>query len=322
MCCLALISTSLFTGCSGKNNNTTGGNVTFKLSDNQPEDYVTVKADKEFARIVKEKTNGRIKIEVYPGGQLGDEKSVIEQLQFGGIDAIRVGIGPLTGFNKEIGVLILPYIYRDTNHMFKVLDGPIGDKMFKSLENNKIVGLCWFDSGARNFYNTKKDVKTPDDLKGLKIRVQESPLMMNLVKVLGASPTPMAYGEVYSALQSGVIDGAENNWPSYLTTNQYEIAKHITVDEHSRIPEMIAFSKMSMDKLSADDQKILRDAAKEAAKYERTEWIKTENDAKQKIIEKGVTITKVDDIKAFQDKVKPLYSEFNKETVDSIINTK
>ena len=219
--------------------------VTLRMSDNQPEGYPTILGDKAFAAEVEKNTNGRIKIKVFSGSQLGDEKSAIEQVQFGAIDAIRIGAAPLAEFNKQIGVLILPYLYKDKDQMFRVLEGPVGEKIFASLAaDSKIVGLSWVDSGARNFYNTKKDVKTPADLKGLKIRVQESKPMMDMVKYLGASPTPMAYGDVYSALQTGVVDGAENNWPSYLSSNHYQVAKHITIDEHTRVPEMIAFSKM------------------------------------------------------------------------------
>lgn len=335
-CCI--LSLSIFSGCGNSNsapktNNASnaGGSaqttapITLRLSDNQPDDYVTVRADKKFAQDVETKTNGRIKVQVYSGGQLGDEKSVIEQVQFGAIDAVRIGVGPLAEFNKTIGALALPYLYTDKDQMFRVLDGPIGDKIFKDLsDNSKMVGLCWLDSGARNFYNTKKDIKTPDDLKGLKIRVQESKIMMDLIKDLGASPTPMAYGEVYSGLQTGVIDGAENNWPSYLSANHYEVAKHITIDEHNRLPEMIAISKSTWAKVSQADQKVMSDCAKDAATYERAEWLKDEQAAMNAVIAKGAIVTKLTDNKAFQTKVKPMYDEHPewKDLINQIINTK
>jgi len=307
---------------------TTTKAVTLRMSDNQPEGYPTIIGDQAFAKEVEAKTNGRIKIKVFSGSQLGDEKSAIEQVQFGGIDAIRIGAAPLAEFNKQIGVLILPYLYKDKDQMFRVLEGPVGEKIFASLAaDSKIVGLSWVDSGARNFYNTKKEVKTPADLKGLKIRVQESKPMMDMVKDLGASPTPMAYGDVYSALQTGVVDGAENNWPSFLSSNHYQVAKHITIDEHTRVPEMIAFSKISWDKISADDQKIVKAAAIVGATVERAEWIKQSDAAQATIVSKGgVTITKLDDAaKAeFQAAVKPMYAAHPewKEIIDAIIATK
>lgn len=300
--------------------------VTLRMSDNQPEGYPTIIGDKAFAAEVEKTTNGRIKIQVFSGSQLGDEKSAIEQLQFGAIDAIRIGAAPLAEFNKQIGVLILPYLYKDKDQMFRVLEGPVGEKIFASLAaDSKIVGLSWVDSGARNFYNTKKDVKTPADLKGLKIRVQESKPMMDMVKSLGASPTPMAYGDVYSALQTGVVDGAENNWPSYLSSNHYQVAKHITIDEHTRVPEMIALSKISWDKISPEDQKLVKAAAVVGAKVEREEWLKQSEAAQATIVSKGgVTITKLDSNQAFQDAVKHMYDEHTewKDLIKEILATK
>lgn len=331
-----LLTVSVLSGCGSKTSNTkvagdtTGSKeivpITLRLSDNQPEGYPTILGDKAFAAEVEKNTNGRIKIEVYGGSKLGDEKSVVEQVQFGAIDAVRVGAAPLSEFNEQIGVLILPYLYKDKDQMFRVLDGPIGDKILASLEaDSQIVGLSWLDSGARSFYNAKKVIKTPDDLKGLKIRVQESKPMIDMVKALGASPTPMAYDEVYNAMQTGVIDGAENNWPSYLSSNHYQVAKFITIDEHTRVPEMIAFSKITWDKISADDQKIIRAAAKVGAEIERAEWLKQSDAAEETIVAKGgITITKLDNNKAFQDKVKPMYDEHPewKELIDEIIATK
>lgn len=301
--------------------------IVLRLADNHNEGYPTVKGDRKFAELVEERTDGKIKIEVYPGGQLGDEKSVIEQVQFGAIDFTRTSISPLTEFNKDLSVLMLPYLYRDRDHMFKVLDGEVGDKFLKSLEDNDMLGLCWFDGGSRNFYNAKKEVKTVEDMKGLKIRVQQSKLMMDLVTAVGASPTPMTFGEVYSALQTGVIDGAENNWPSYLSTSHYEVAKYFTVDEHTRVPEMIVVSKMTYDKIPDEYKPIIEEAAKEAALYQREEWEKAAKEAEEKVVENGNVITRIDEEarKGFQDAVKPLYEEFGagqEDIIEKILNTK
>lgn len=299
--------------------------ITFRLAEVHAEGYPTTMADREFARLVEERTNGRIKIEVYSGGQLGDEKSVTEQVQFGAIDFARLSLSPITEFEKSLNVLMLPYIYRDKEHMFQVVDGPIGDKLLAELEKQGLVGLAWFDAGARNFYNTKREIKSPDDMKGLKIRVQETKLMMDLVSALGASPVAMAFGDVYSALQTGVVDGAENNWSSFDTTHHFEVAKFFTVDEHTRVPELILTNTMTMEKLSAEDQEIIRQAAKEAAEFERIEWEKAEEVSKQKVIDAGVTVTYLESNAAFQEKVMSLYDEFGadyKDLIDEIINTK
>lgn len=300
--------------------------ITFRLAENHAEGYPTTMADREFAKLVDERTDGRIKIEVYPNEQLGDEKSVVEQVQFEAIDFARVSISPLTEFEKSLGVLMLPYIYRDKEHMFDVIDGPIGDEILKNLEESSdLVGLCWFDAGSRNFYNIKKEIKNPDDMKGLKIRVQETELMMDLVSALGASPVAMGFGEVYSALQTGVIDGAENNWSSFETTNHYEVANYFTVDEHTRVPELIITNKKVMEQLSREDQELIRQAALEAAEFEREEWLRQESAAEETIKGAGVIITYLDSNEDFQVRVKQLYEKHGKgyeDLIERIINTK
>jgi tripartite ATP-independent transporter DctP family solute receptor len=330
-----VLAMSLFAGCSSKVEPVVSEapkvepkveTIVLRLAENQPEDYPTTLGDKEFARLVEERTAGKIKIEVYSGGQLGDEKSVAEQIQFGAIDFARLSISPLTQHEKSMGVLMLPYLYRDKEHMFKVLEGPIGTQILANLEKQAgIVGLGWLDAGARNFYNTKKEVKTPDDMKGLKVRVQETALMMDLISALGGSPVALAYGDVYAALQTGVVDGAENNWPSFESSKHFEVAKFFTIDEHTRVPELILTSKMVMDKLSADDQKIVKEAAKEAALFERKEWLKREESSKAIIEKSGVKITTLESNAAFQEKVMSLYDKHGadyKDIINQIIETK
>ncbi len=293
---------------------------TLRYAENQPEDYPTTKAAYKFAEIVKEKSNGRINIEVYAGAQLGDEKSVIEQIQLGTIDFTRVSISPLCEFNKSLNVLQMPYLYKDAAQMWRVLDGDIGATFLKNMEANNMYGLSWFDGGSRNFYNSVRPVTKLEDMKGLKIRVQESSLMMGMVKALGAEPTPMAYGEVYSALQNKTIDGAENNWPSYESTSHYEVAKYFVMDEHTRVPEMQLISKATMEKLSAEDQQIIRDAAKESAKVERELWSQREKDSEKKVREGGSEITKLADgeLAKFQAAMEPLYTEFTADYKDIV----
>lgn len=315
-------------GSTGGNTGTSGGTtvkkVTLRLADNQAADYPTVMGDNEFARLVKERTNGRIEVSVYPSAQLGDEKTVIEQLQLGAIDFGRVNAAPLASFDKQLNVFNLPYLFSSSDQMWKVLNGSIGDKMLDGLKTAKMVGLTYYDSGARSFYNSKKTVVHPSDLAGMKIRVQQSDIFMDLVKALGASPTPMAYGEVYSALQTGVIDGAENNWPSYFSTNHYQVAKYLTLDEHSRTPEILVASQASWNKLSADDQKILLQAAKDSQAVQRKSWTDLEEKAKKAVKDKGNVVSDVN-IDEWQKAVQPLYDKYGKDykdVIDQIRTTK
>lgn len=283
--------------------------IVLRLADNQPEGYPTVIGDLEFARLVEERSNGRIRIEVYHGGQLGDEKSAIEQVQFGGIDFTRVSISPLSNFNPALNALQMPYLYRNSDHMWKVLNGEIGEYFLNSLTESGFVGLSWQDSGARNFYNSVKPIYTVDDLKGMKIRVQESTLMMGMVSALGAVPTPMPYGDVYSALQTKVIEGAENNWPSYDTSSHFEVAKYYSIDEHTRVPEIIIASKISMDKLSEADQKLIKQAAKDSTPVQVAAWAAKEKVSEDKVRAAGSQINYVNDPAEFSARMGSLYEK-------------
>lgn len=291
-----------------------------RLAETHPQDYPTTKGDYEFARLVKERTNGKIVIEVFHSKQLGEEKAVIEQVQLGAIDFTRVSISPVSAFARELDAFQLPYLYRDATHMWKVLDGPIGQDILKKLETANFVGLGWFEAGSRNFY-TKKPVKTVGDLKGMKIRVQQAPLMVGMVEALGAVATPLSFGEVYSALQTGVIDGAENNWPSYLSTSHYEVAKYFIVDEHTRVPEIMIASKKVFDKLSKEDQAILTKAMKDAQPYQFKLWVEFEKVAEKTVRDKGSTITEIDaqEKQKFMDAMKPVYDKQPAETM-AVVN--
>ncbi len=283
--------------------------IVLRLAETHPADYPTTLGDMKFAELVKERSGGRIVIEVYPGSQLGQEKAVIEQVQFGAIDFTRVSVSPLAAFVPVFDALQLPYLYRSEDHMWKVLLGPIGKELFSALEPSGFVGIGWFEPGARNFYNSKRPVSTPADLAGLKIRVQESPLMVGMVSGLGAVATPMAYGEVYSGLQTGVIDGAENNWPSYESTSHFEVAKFYTVDEHTRVPEIIIGSKISLSKLSQADQDLIKQAAIDAIPYQRMLWAEREKASEAKVKAGGAVITVVADKAPWQAAMKGLYDK-------------
>ena len=311
--CALLAVTVGMTGCTKKESKKASeAKMVLRYAENQPQDYPTTQAAYKFAEMVSEKTNGRIQIDVYYGAQLGDEKSVIEQLQFGAIDFTRVSISPLSEFDKSLNILQLPYLYKDADQMWRVLDGELGEKFLSNVSSSNLIGLSWFDAGARNFYNSKRPVTKLADLKGLKIRVQESQMMMGMVAAVGANATPMAYGEVYSALQTGVIDGAENNWPSFESTSHYEVAKYYVLDEHTRVPEMQMISKKTWEKLSAEDQKIIKECALESAKIERELWAAKEKASEEKVKAGGAIITELEpgEKEKFQAAMAPLYAQF------------
>lgn len=299
--------------------------MTLRFADNQPEGYPTVVGAKEFARLVEERTDGRIKIEVYAGGILGDESSTIEQVQFGAVDFVRTSITPMANFEPALNVLSLPYLYPSEEYMFQVLFSDVGEGVLDGLKNAGIVGLTWYDSGARSFYTADRKVTSPDDLKGLRIRVQESQLMMDMVEALGASPTPIAWGEVYSALQTGVVDAAENNFPGWYYNSHHEVAPHFVVDEHNRIPELIIMSKITWDRLSSEDQAIIKQAAVDSTKVQRQAWDERTEEAKKLAVEEGADITYLDaeQKQAFQDKVMDLYPDYSEgyeDLLNSILN--
>lgn len=293
---------------------------TFRLAETHPADYPTTQGDKEFARLVGERSNGRIKIDVYPGSQLGEEKAVIEQVKLGAIEMTRVNASPLAEFNKQFGALSLPYVFDSDAHLWKFLEGPMGNKMLDGLESSRFKGLAYYDSGARSFY-AAKPIKSINDIKGLKIRVQQNKINMDMIAALGASATPMPYGEVFSALQTGIIDAAENNYPSFYSSNHFQSAKHMLLDRHQRTPEVLMMSKAAWDKLSDDDKKLIKQAAMDSAKFQREVWAKYEKESEAKLREAGVTITDVTDVKPWQAAVKPVIDKYAvdyKDVLDAI----
>ncbi|KKI94163.1 C4-dicarboxylate ABC transporter [Bacillus sp. SA1-12] len=314
------LASSILTGCSSQSGSSAEGNTetgnkatyTFRLADTHPPDYPTVIGDMKFAELVNERTDGRIKIEVFPSAQLGEEKAVIEQVQLGAIEFTRVNASPLAEFNKEFSVLSLPYVFESDEHLWKFLEGETGNQMLDNLEDSRMKGLAYYSSGARSFYSSKP-IKSLEDMKGQKIRVQQSKVNIDLVSALGASATPMPYGEVFSALETGVIDGAENNYPSFVSSNHYQSAKHMILDTHQRTPEVLLISKAAWDKLSEDDQKMLKQAALDSVKTQREAWDKWEKESEQKLRDAGVTITEVEDLAPWKEAVKPVVEQYGSE---------
>lgn len=292
----------------------------FTYAENQPEDYPTTQGAYYFAQLVAERTHGRIEIIVKADGALGDEQRVVRQLQFGGIDFVRVSLSPVADIIPKLNVLQLPYLYRDAEHMWAVLEGDIGDEFLQTFEGTDLVALSWYDAGARNFYNTVKSIETLEDMEGLRIRVQESTMMRRMVEALGAQSTPMVYSEVYSGLETGSVDGAENNWPSYESSFHYEVAPYYTIDEHTRVPEVQLISQATWDKLSGEDQAVIMECARASALYERQLWAEREKSSRAKVVSSGciVTVLSQEEKARFQEAMAPVYEEFCGDYMDLI----
>ena len=299
--------------------------IVLRAADDHPMDYPTTQGLKYIADRVRELTNGRIEIQIFPSAQLGSETKTIEMTQFGALDINRVSIAPLTQFVPSLGVFAMPYLFRDEDHFWKVLNGPIGARMLKELEKANLIGLAYYDAGARSFYTSRKAIRKPEDLRGLKIRVQRSQVMMDVVQALGATPVPMEFEEVYSALQTGVIDGAENNAPSLaISTSHYEVTRYFTLDEHVRLPEVVLVSAITWNKLSPQDQAILRQAAQESVAVQRELWRQYEERAMAKLRERGIEII-VPDKAAFQRAARSVWEKYRSQygsLIDEIVNTR
>ena len=282
----------------------------FRSADIHPADYPTVEAVKQVGKLLAERTNGRLGIKVFPNGALGNEKDTIEQLKIGGLEMMRINVAPLNNVVPETMVTALPFIFRDTQHMRAVLDGPIGDEILAAMESQGMVGLAFYDSGSRSMYSVARPYKTLADLKGAKIRVQQSDLFVSMIQALGANPTPMPFGEVYTALKTGIVDAAENNYPSFESSRHFEAAKYYTLTEHAMAPEVLVFSKVVWDRLSKDDQALIRQAAKESVPYMRKLWDEREAKSKDVVTKAGAQIVPVANKQEFIDAMKPVYDKF------------
>ncbi len=294
-----------------------GNVIVLKAADDHKDGYSTVEGLKLMATLVDKWTNGRIKIEVYPGAVLGSEKETIEQTQMGVIDINRVSISPVVSVYPKMAVFALPYIFASREHMWKVLESKIGQNMLSEIEKVGFLGLAYMDSGARSFYTVKKPILSPADLKGLKIRTQKSPVMMDMVSAMGGKPVPMAFEEVYSALQTGVIDGAENNPPSYYETSHYEVAKYYSLDQHAMVPEIVLMSAKTWKKLSDQDKNIIKMAALAAQELQRKLWLKDEGIAMEKVKAAGCKIYNPEK-KPFMEAVQPVYKKYASKYMDLI----
>ncbi len=280
-----------------------------RSSDTHPDGYPTVEAVKHFGELVKERTDGRYEVEVFHSAQLGQEADTIEQTQFGVIDLNRISIGAFGTQVPEATVTQLPYIFRSADHFHNVLDGPIGEEILAAFDAVDVVALAFYDGGARSFYNSERPITSPDDMSGLKFRVMQSDVFVDMVGALGANATPMPYGEVYSAIETGVIDGAENNYPSFDTAGHAEVAKYFSLDEHLMVPEVLVMSKVIWDGLSPEDQEIIRQAARDSVAHQRELWAAQEAESRAKVEALGVEFNEVDK-QPFIDAMTPVYEKY------------
>ena len=267
---------------------------------------------------LEEKSGGKVKLDIYPSEQLGSEKELVMQLQMGALDITKVSTSPLEGFIPIYSVFSLPYLFRDEDHYWKVLNGPIGKKLLLAGESRNLRGLCYYDAGSRSFYTKDKPVLSPDDLVGMKIRVMSSNTAIQMMKELGASSVAISFGELYTSLQQGVVDGAENNPPSFYSSSHYEVCKYYSLDEHTRIPDILLISTKTWNRLSPEVQQYIQEAADESAEYEKQLWKKVSDEDLKMVEEKGVKIYHPDKA-PFREKVKPMYESYEGTPVGEII---
>ena len=291
----------------------------FTYAENHPANYPTSKAADRFAELVEERSEGRIRIQVKYNAEFGTQQQVVNQMKFGGVDFARVSLSSLTDELPKLNVLQLPFLYDDSEHMWRVLNGEIGKTLWSSFYELELVPLSWFDAGARSFYSTKPITKL-EDFEGKYIRVQESQLMRDMISYLGGIPVDRAYSEVYSAFETKEIDVAENSWSSYHTSSHYKVAKYYILDEHTRVPEIQLMSGETWKLLSDEDIHLIKSCAQESAEYEKKLWEEQEEISRTNVLRYGVEeiILKEEEMERLREKVAPLYEEYCSEYMDIV----
>ena len=268
------------------------------------------------AKRVKERSEGKLQINIYPSGQLGQERECLELMQIGSIEMTKVSAAVMENFAPSYKVLGLPYIYRNEEHRFAVWDGPVGQSLLEEGENYLMRGLCFYDAGSRSFYTKDKPVEKPSDLNGLKIRVMNSITAFEMVEALGGSPTPISYGELYTALQQGIVDGAENNPPSFYTSHHYEVCKYYSIDEHSSVPDVLLINSGLWKDLSEEEKDWLMAAVRESVLEQRKLWKESVQFCLEEVQKAGVEVV-YPEKEPFQNQVEPLYDQFKNDPVMS-----
>jgi tripartite ATP-independent transporter DctP family solute receptor len=281
----------------------------FRAADIQEESYPTVQALLYMDKLVAERTGGRHSIRVFHSRQLGEESQTIEQTRVGAIDLNRINVAAIGDVAPVLNVLAQPFLFRSIDHLYKVIDGPIGDDILAAIEPDGFIGLTFYDSGARSIYTRSTPVRGLPDLKDLRIRVQQSDLVIRMMRALGAEPVALPYGQVLTALSTQLVDGAENNWPSFVTTGHYKVARFYTVTEHTMGPEVLVMSRRAWQELSESERTIFRTAARDSSRFMRQQWQSWEQRSRKQALEAGVTVIDDLDRKPFEDATRPLRDE-------------
>lgn len=287
------------------------GTKVLYLAHNLPQTHPVHLGILEFQKVLEISSRGALKVKIFPDGQLGSEREVLELLQIGSVAATKVSAATLSNFVPEYNILGIPYLFRDKQHLFDVLEGPIGKSILEKGSKFWLRGLCYFDAGSRSFYTIDKAIRTPEDLKGLKIRVMNNQMAINMVNSLGASATPLSYSELYTAMQQGVVDGAENNSPSFVSSNHYEISKYYTLDQHSFVPDVLLIGTKYWEKLSEDEKLWVQDAADQSAQAQKKYWNDSVDESMKIAKGAGVEII-IPDKALFAEKSASVLQEFVK----------
>ncbi|MFH1370192.1 MAG: TRAP transporter substrate-binding protein [Planctomycetota bacterium] len=289
-----------------------------KLAHSLNTEHPVHKTMEYMAELVKEKSHGRLIIQIFPSEQLGTEKECIEALQLGYMGMTKISSAVMESFVPKMRVFDMPYLFRDSEHFWKAASGPIGKELLEAGAAKGLKGLCYYDAGARSFY-AKKEIDSPEDLRGMKIRVMKSIMLMEMVKKMGGSPTPMAWGELYTSLEQGVVDAAENNPPSFETSRHYEVCRYYTLDEHVRVPDVLVISNRVWNNLTPEFQRILQEAVDESVVYNRKLWKEAEDASLEKVKAAGVKII-YPDKKPFKESVQPMWDEYRNSELGGLID--
>lgn len=303
VCILALV----FTSCKEE-----GDTQTLYLAHTLPQGHPVHKGILEFKRVLYEKSDGKMNVKVFPDGQLGSEREVLELLQIGSVAITKVSAATLSNFVPEYHVLGIPYLFRDKQHQFDILEGEVGKSILEKGSKFWLRGLGYYDAGSRSFYTSNKAIRTPEDLKGLKIRVMNNQMAINMVNALGGSATPMAYGELYTAIQQGVVDGAENNPPSFVSSNHYEVSKYYTLDQHSSVPDVLLIGTKYWDKLTEEEKQWVQEAMDESVQAQKRFWNESVEASMATAKKAGVEVI-IPEKSLFQEQSKSVLEAFMKE---------
>ena len=280
------------------------------------EDYPNTVAMDKFAELLAERSEGRITLKMFHSGVLGNQPDAIEQLRIGGIEIGNFNLGPIGPIAPAANVVSLPFVFRDMAHMHRALDGEAGEQISAGMAEKGLIALAWYDSGARSFYNSKKPIISPDDVSGMKVRVMNNDLYSGMIAAMGGNPSPMAFSEVYQSLKTGVVDGAENNWPSYESTGHFEVAGYYSLSQHLIIPECVCINADVYNALSDDDKALVKQAARDSAELQRELWEQRAVASREKVMAAGVKFNEIPDKSAFQEAMQPVYDKYLAENPD------